>query len=226
MSKKYLIIGNRCAGKTTAVKTILSKLDNPKDIVVFTNDNNCYSNIIDKTYILSTEILHTLNTLYSHKRAIIVIDDSISDTYIVKSPEFLQMLSNDNFTVIITVQYAIALSCAVRDLFDRVIYFAKNQQNSNNKRLYEYFFGKHYRNYNDFDFIVQCMPKYTAVNFLRDHESWVAKSDQFVVKTKIPTLELRTNAVDERNSLLLRMQSNNDKISALINENNSLLIRC
>ncbi len=143
-----LIIGKRASGKTTLAKNIASKL-NVGSTIIFTHNKSNNDHGFKNIDLVSEYDSMKLKEIYEKQKSpeskpvLIVFDDSIYSNTINNDNNFKQIILNGRHnkihTIVIT-QYALGFSPEIRTNFDLIFVF-KDNNISNIKRLYEYYFG-------------------------------------------------------------------------------------
>ena len=201
-----VLIGKRNSGKTTLLRALLEEIKDKIDLVVGfspTDDcNSALSDMIPSTLVhreVSEAVLRNLVDVQRDQwkngrkgyEVALILDDCAHERKLFDSKIFKELAFNSrhlHLTVIMTMQYAVALGPAVRGNCDVVITLAERMV-GNRKRLYESFFGM--TSYQEFAAIMdKCTENYEALVLWNKAKSNNLSDSMFWYKadlTKMPS---------------------------------------
>jgi energy-coupling factor transporter ATP-binding protein EcfA2 len=145
--KTIMIIGKRGMGKTTLIKNILNNATSANDDIIiitpsvkFTGEYGMYKDVYENVSdILPTISKNAMVTTINTNPCSIVLEDAMRDTTLTEDVHFRNIIFNSrhfNIQVIISMQYALGLSPALRGNIDYVFIFNILSLNEK-KRIYE-----------------------------------------------------------------------------------------
>jgi len=171
-----LIIGKRQVGKRQLIKDFMVKMKNNNLVdtfVIFTCDNFKlkYNDICvstdEITNINNKNIIENLLD-YQKKnptnKLMIIFDDSISDKIILSSNALKELIFNArhyNIGIIISIQYPVRFLPEIRAKMDLIMVY-KDEIVSNQKRIYEYYFGI-FPTFSSFNQVIKSLNSYECL---------------------------------------------------------------
>lgn len=247
-----LIIGKREVGKTQLIKDFMVKMKNNNLVdllVIFTNESTklkyidlCVST--DKIITKQNDINILKNLIDNQEKnptnkLMIIIDDFFVDKKLLSLELFKKLIFNAryyNIGIIISIQFSLGFSPEIRAQMDLVMVY-NDDIVSNQKRLYEHYFGM-VPTFNSFNQIIKSLNPYECLvcdnltkkkllnEKLKYYKScYIPLNEANKIELfNVNIIENKTNEINKNNvnKLIETLQENNKKIFIILKENEKI----
>ncbi len=211
------IVGKRNEGKTTYTinkiyRDLCMQLDNVHVYCSQTNIDD-YSQITDNIHSHSSKnILNEI--LQMDNKTLLIIDDSVYTTISTVLREIISTCILRHVTLVVIFQFIQAVSPSIRSMFDYLL-FHHDEYMSNKKRIYDWYFGRYYKKYDDFVNMYDKLKQYEFIVYTNKKTSHVV-----VTSTKIYN---KHKFIKSRQTIPVNININSVTIKELINDSNKII---